>query len=76
MSAEMFSARWEQGAYTTALSSRFVQIAFGRLCLTAQWDLLSRHEWEIWVTVGWGKAMPSWRKEYVRIYLGPGTIPF
>ena len=72
---QQIQVRWEPGQFTSGVS-RFARIVVWRLCFTTQWDLLSRREWEIWTTVTWGSGDPSYRKDYVRLYLGPGVIPF
>lgn len=67
--------RWEHGPYTAGIS-RSLRVTMWRLALVAQWDLLSRREWDISIRVAWGTAPPEWRKDYLRVYLGPGVIPF
>jgi hypothetical protein len=71
-----FQARWEPGTYANARASRFARLVIGHLCLTAQYDLLSRCEWEAWLTATSGAGNPSYRRDYLRVYLGPGVIPF
>lgn len=70
----LFALRWEPGPYH--VRSRFFRLVVARACLTVQWDLMSRREWEIGASISWGTVDPSYRKDYARIWLGPGVIPF
>lgn len=73
--AKRVQVRWEHGTYTSGVS-RFLRVVLWRLCLTAQWDLLDRREWDVSIRLAWGTATPEWRKDYLRVYFGPGVIPF